>query len=236
MTTILLIESDLTLCDMLRYHLTREGYAFVEAHTASDGIALARSGSPDVILLAITLPDMPGMSCCQILRAESSVPMLLLAERADGADGIAGLDLGADDYVVKPLRLTEVLARLRAILRRIKAPAQETSLLGDHSQVQEVLQVEHIRVYPNSRRVFLGAQELQLGQKEFDLLVLLMRHRGWTVPRDLMLKQVWGHDHLDGIRTIDVHVRWLRQKIESNPAQPHYIHTVRGVGYRFTDA
>jgi DNA-binding response OmpR family regulator len=236
MTTILLIESDFTLCDMLRYHLTREGYAFVEAHTASDGIALARSGSPDVILLAITLPDMPGMSCCQILRAESSVPMLLLAERADGADGIVGLDLGADDYVVKPLRLTEVLARLRAILRRIKAPAQETSLLGDHSQVQEVLQVEHIRVYPNSRRVFLGAQELQLGQKEFDLLVLLMRHRGWTVPRDLMLKQVWGHDHLDGIRTIDVHVRWLRQKIESNPAQPHYIHTVRGVGYRFTDA
>jgi len=236
MTTILLIESDLTLCDMLRYHLTREGYAFVEAHTASDGIALARSGSPDVILLAITLADMPGMSCCQILRAESSVPMLLLAERADGADGIVGLDLGADDYVVKPLRLTEVLARLRAILRRIKAPAQETSLLGDHFQVQEVLQVEHIRVYPNSHRVFLGAQELQLGQKEFDLLVLLMRHRGWTVPRDLMLKQVWGHDHLDGIRTIDVHVRWLRQKIESNPAQPHYIHTVRGVGYRFTDA
>ena len=236
MTTILLIESDLILCEMLRYHLTREGYTLVEAHTASDGIALARTHSPDLILLTITLHDMPGMACCQILRAESSVPILLLAERVDGADGITGLDLGADDYVVKPLRLNEVLARLRAILRRIKAPIQEIALLGEHPQLQEVLQVEDLRVYPDSRRVFLCAQELQLGQKEFDLLVLLMRHRGWTVPRDLMLKQVWGHDHRDGIRTIDVHVRWLRKKIESNPAQPHYIHTVRGIGYRFTDA
>jgi len=234
MNTILLIESDSTLCDMLRYHLTREGYTLIEAHTAADGIALARSRAPDLILLAITLRDMPGMSCCQILRTESNVPILLLAERADGADGIAGLDLGADDYVIKPLRLNELLARSRAILRRIKAPTQETALLGEHPQ--EILQVEDLRVYTASRRVFLGTQELQLGQKEFDLLVLLMRHRGWTVPRDLMLKQVWGHDHLDGMRTIDVHVRWLRKKIESNPAQPHYIHTVRGVGYRFTDA
>lgn len=236
MTTILLIESDSTLCDMLRYHLTREGYTFVEAQTAADGIALARSRSPDLILLAMTLRDMPGISCCQILRTEGSVPILLLAERVDGADGIAGLDLGADDYVIKPLRLSEVLARLRAILRRLKAPAQEKALPGAHPHVQEVLQVDSLQVYPASRRVFLGAQELQLGQKEFDLLVLLMRHRGWIVPRDLMLKQVWGHNHLDGIRTIDVHIRWLRQKIESNPAQPHYIHTVRGIGYRFTDA
>lgn len=236
MTTILLIESDLTLCDMLRYHLTREGYALVEAHSGATGIALARSESPDLIVLAIALDDMPGMSCCQILRTESSVPILLLAERADGADGITGLDLGADDYVLKPIRLNEVLARLRALLRRVNVPAQETALLQEHSHVQELLQADDIRVYPRSRRVFLGEQELQLGQKEFDLLVLLMRHRGWTVPRDLMLKQVWGHDHLDGIRTIDVHVRWLRQKIESNPAQPHYIHTVRGIGYRFTDA
>jgi DNA-binding response OmpR family regulator len=234
MTTILLIESDSTLCDMLRYHLTREGYTLIEAHTAADGIALARSRALDLILLAITLRDMPGMSCCQILRIQSNVPILLLAERADGADGIAGLDLGADDYVIKPLRLNELLARSRAILRRIKAPTQETALPGEHPQ--EILQVEDLRVYPASRRVFLGTQELQLGQKEFDLLVLLMRHRGWTVPRDLMLKQVWGHDHLEGIRTIDVHVRWLRKKIETNPAQPHYIHTVRGVGYRFTDA
>jgi DNA-binding response OmpR family regulator len=235
MTTILLIESDITLCDLLRYHLTREGYTFVEAHSGSDGIARARSSSPDLVLLAVALNDMPGMSCCQILRAESSIPILLLADRADGADGIAGLDLGADDYVVKPIRLNEVLARLRALLRRIKLPAQETAFLKEHAHVQEVLHVDDIRVYPSSRRVFLGEQELQLGQKEFDLLVLLMRHRGWTVPRDLMLKQVWGHDHLDGIRTIDVHVRWLRQKIETNPAQPHYIHTVRGIGYRFTD-
>src|SRR6266498_1652862 len=167
MTTILLIESDLTLCDMLRYHLAREGYTFVEAHTASDGIALTRSDPPDLILLAITLDDMPGMSCCQILRTESSVPILLLAERADGADGIMGLDLGADDYVVKPLRLSEVLARLRAVLRRSKAPVQESSPLRERLQVQEVLIVEDLRVYPDSRRVFLGMQELQLAQKEF---------------------------------------------------------------------
>jgi DNA-binding response OmpR family regulator len=236
MTTILLIESDTTLCEVLRYHLTRESYIFIEAQSASGGIALARSHAPDLILLAMTLRDMPGMECCQILRSESSVPIVLLAERADGADGILGLDLGADDYVIKPLRLTEVLARLRSILRRSKAPPQAAALVGEHLHVQEVLQAEALRVYPASRRVFLGAQELQLGQKEFDLLVLLMRHRGWTVPRDLMLKQVWGHDHRDGIRTIDVHVRWLRQKIEANPAQPHYIHTVRGIGYRFTDA
>ena len=236
MTTILLIESDATLCDMLRYHLTREGYTLIAAQTAADGIALARSRAPDLILLAMTLRDMPGMSCCLILRTETSVPMLLLAERTDGADGIAGLDLGADDYVVKPLRLSEVLARMRALLRRFKAPAPAPALLGAHAHAQEVLQVDRIQVYPASRRVFLGTQELHLGQKEFDLLVLLMRHRGWIVPRDLMLKQVWGHDHLDGIRTIDVHIRWLRQKIEANPAQPHYIHTVRGIGYRFTDA
>jgi DNA-binding response OmpR family regulator len=221
---------------MLRYQLTREGYTLLEAHTGAEGIALARGQAPDLILLAISLRDMPGMACCQALRAESGVPILLLAERADGADGILGLDLGADDYAIKPLRLNEVLARLRALLRRSNAPAQETAAPGEHTNVQEVLQVEDLRVYPEARRAFLGAQELQLGQKEFDLLVLLMRHRGWTVPRDLMLKQVWGHDHLDGIRTIDVHVRWLRKKIEANPARPHYIHTVRGVGYRFTDA
>jgi len=236
MTTVLLIESDATLCAMLRYHLTHERYTLQEAHTGSEGLELVRGGPPDLILLAITLPDMPGMSCCQLLRAESAVPIVLLAERPDGADGIAGLDLGADDYVVKPLRLSEVLARMRAVLRRSKAPVQESSPLRERLQVQEVLIVEDLRGYPDSRRVFLGTQELQLAQKEFDLLVVLMRHRGWTVPRDLLLKQIWGHDHLDGIRTVDVHIRWLRMKIESNPAQPHYIHTVRGVGYRFMDA
>jgi two-component system alkaline phosphatase synthesis response regulator PhoP len=171
------------------------------------------------------------MACAQILRAESDVSILLLAERPDGSDGIAGLELGADDYVLKPVRLTELLARIRARLRRgrVEAPAASAPPLN------AILVAGDIRIYPESRRVFRGTREISLAHKEFDLLSTLVRYRGCTLTREMLLRGVWGQSPPDAVRTVDVHIRWLRTKIEDDPASPALITTVRGVGYRFAD-
>jgi DNA-binding response OmpR family regulator len=182
-----------------------------------------------MVLIDMRLPDISGSACAQILRAESDVPIMLLAERPDGSDGIAGLELGADDYVLKPVRLAELLARLRARLRRMPraAPAQPP--------LNEALTAGDMRVYPESRRAFRGSREILLSQKEFDLLATLVRYRGCALTREMLLRGVWGQSQPDAVRTVDVHICWLRTKVEDDPANPALITTVRGVGYRFAD-
>jgi DNA-binding response OmpR family regulator len=161
------------------------------------------------------------------LRQESDMPILMLTARQDEVDRIAGLELGADDYVIKPFSLGELLARVRAILRRSdRQPA---------GVEREVLAADQLKVDTGSRRVFRAGEEIALAQKEFDLLVCLMRNRGMALSRDLLLERVWGYDFPGDSRTVDVHVRWLREKIELDPSKPHYIQTVRGIGYRFND-
>ncbi len=225
MPTILLVEDENTLAETLRYNLEREGYVVLLAHDGVQGLELARREQPGLLILDIMLPRLDGFSVCRILRQESDIPMIMLTARQDEVDRIAGLELGADDYVTKPFSLGELLARVRAILRRAERQP--------HSSNREVLEAGLLRVDTSSRRAWRDSDELSLPQKEFDLLTCLIRNRGIALSRDLLLERVWGLDFLGDSRTVDVHIRWLREKIEPDPARPRYIQTVRGVGYRF---
>lgn len=224
MSTILLVEDDPILSETLRYNLEREGYAVINAQDGVVGLERARRDQPDMVILDVMLPRLDGFSICRILRQESEVPILILTARQDEIDRIAGLELGADDYVAKPFSLGELLARVRAIMRRSDRRI---------SMLREVLDAGAIRLDTGSRRAWRGNVELNLSQKEFDLLACLMRNRGIALSRDVLLERVWGYDFLGDSRTVDVHIRWLREKVEPDPGKPTYIQTVRGIGYRF---
>jgi DNA-binding response OmpR family regulator len=224
MPTILLVEDDATLSETLRYNLEREGYTVIMANDGVQGLDRARRDQPDLIILDIMLPRLDGFSVCRILRQESAVPILMLTARQDEVDRIAGLELGADDYVAKPFSLGELLARVRAIMRRTDRQPLTN---------REVLDAGALRVDTGSRRAWRDGGELNLSQKEFDLLTCLIRNRGMALSRDVLLERVWGFDFLGDSRTVDVHIRWLREKVEPDPSRPVYIQTVRGVGYRF---
>jgi DNA-binding response OmpR family regulator len=231
MNSILLIEDDATLAETLRYNLEREGYSVLAAGDGIQGLELARREYPDLIILDVMLPRLDGFSICRILRQETNVPIIMLTARQDEVDRIAGLELGADDYVSKPFSLGELLARVRAILRRAERRSGNGSDNG--SSNRELLEAGELRIDAKSRRAWRNNCELNLPQKEFDLLTCLMRNHGIALSRDLLLERVWGFDFLGDSRTVDVHIRWLREKIEPDPAAPRYIQTVRGVGYRF---
>jgi DNA-binding response OmpR family regulator len=222
MTTILIVEDDAVVRDTLALNLRAEGYA---VHTVEDGeaaLALADELKPDLVVLDVMLPKLDGLSVCRILRRRSQVPIILLTARGTEADKIVGLETGADDYIVKPFSLGEFLARVRAALRR-----------GAVATATDELSSGNLRVDLITRRAYLGENELQLAPKEFDLLATLMRHADAVLTRDLLLTRVWGDDYLGDTRTVDVHIRWLRQKIEEDPSHPARIVTLRGVGYRF---
>jgi DNA-binding response OmpR family regulator len=224
MPTILLVEDEMTLSETLRYNLEREGYSVLVASDGVQGLELARRERPDLVILDVMLPRLDGFSVCRILRQESDVSILMLTARQDEVDRIAGLELGADDYVSKPFSLGELLARVRAIMRRTDRK------LSDN---REVLDAGLLRVDTGSRRVWRDSAELTLSQKEFDLLTCLIRNRGMALTRDVLLERVWGYDFPGDSRTVDVHIRWLREKVEPDPGKPIYIQTVRGIGYRF---
>ncbi|HHY50693.1 MAG TPA: response regulator transcription factor [Alphaproteobacteria bacterium] len=224
MPTILLVEDDPTLAEVLRYNFEREGYTVISAADGVEGLDRARRHQPDLVVLDVMLPRLDGFSVCRILRQESSVPILMLTARQDEIDRIAGLELGADDYVAKPFSFGELLARVRAVMRRT-----ERQPVGG----REVLEAGALRVDTGSRRAWRDGGELTMAQKEFDLLVCLMRNRGMALSRDVLLERVWGYDFVGDSRTVDVHIRWLREKVEPDPSRPVYIQTVRGIGYRF---
>lgn len=225
MPTILLIEDNPTLSETLRYNLEREGYVVLLAEDGIHALEIVHQEKPDLLVLDIMLPRLDGFSVCRILRQESDIPIIMLTARQDEVDRIAGLELGADDYVTKPFSLGELLARIRAILRR----TERRPIAGN----REILHAGSLSVDTKSRRAWREGNELALPQKEFDLLACLVRNRGIALSRDLLLERVWGFDFMGDSRTIDVHIRWLRGKIETDPAHPRYIQTVRGVGYRF---
>jgi DNA-binding response OmpR family regulator len=220
--SILIVEDDETLQETLAYNLEREGYTVLAAIDGPTGLELARTQSPDLIILDIMLPELDGLSVCRILRRELDVPIIMLTARSSEVDKIIGLDSGADDYITKPFSLGEFLARIRAALRRKpKATAPEQLQSGD-------LTLDLV-----GRKTYKGEELLNLSHKEFDLLAELMRNQGLVLSRDLLLTKVWGYDYIGESRTVDVHVRWLREKIEEEPSKPKRITTVRSIGYRF---
>ena len=219
--SILVVEDETTLRETLAYNLKREGYEVTASGDGGEALELARDNAFDLIVLDVMLPTLDGLSIVRILRKEQRTPIILLTARSGEVDRIMGLETGADDYVVKPFSLGELLARVRAVLRR-SAPETTTRLeTGD-------LSLDLI-----GRKAYRGEQELRLSYKEFDLLAALIRNTGTALSRERLLQQVWGYDYPGDTRTVDVHIRWLREKIEEDAAEPKRIVTVRGVGYRF---
>lgn len=223
MERLLLVEDDDTVRETLALNLRAAGYEVETAADGEHGLVLAQSADFDLLILDVMLPKLDGLTVCRIVRQESDVPIILLTARGTETDKIVGLETGADDYVVKPFSLGEFMARVRAALRR-----------GRSSRPQnDSLTAGELALEPVGRRVRLGDHELQLAPREFDLLAVLMRNQGAVLSRDLLLSSVWGDDFVGDSRTVDVHIRWLREKIEEDPSAPRWITTVRGVGYRF---
>jgi len=228
---ILIVEDETTLQEALAYNLIRQGYQVESAGDGQVALKLARETQPDLIVLDIMLPVLDGFEVVRILRQEMNTPVLILTARDDEIDRVIGLELGADDYLTKPFSMREFLARVKAQLRRVRMIREERG--QETTLVKEILQFDNLSVDLIRREVRLDNDPLALKPKEFDLLLFLARHRGQVLSRDLILERVWGWEFSGGSRTVDVHVRWLREKIELDPADPRRIVTVRGSGYRF---
>ncbi len=220
--TVLLVDDEPTLVATLKYNLQHEGYRVVTAGDGEKAITLARAERPDLMVLDLMLPVIDGLEVCRILRREMSLPILMLTARADEVDKVVGLEIGADDYVTKPFSTRELLARVRALLRRTTTESDD-----------EVLVSGDLRVDMKRREVSRGDLPLELKPKEMELLIHFMHNKGRAFTREQLLREVWGYDFYGDSRTVDVHISWLREKIEQQPGKPVRILTVRGVGYRF---
>lgn len=228
---ILIVEDEPALQETLSYNLARQGYSVEVAGDGITAIDLARRIHPDLLVLDIMLPGLDGFEVCRILRQEMNVPIIMLTARDDEIDRVVGLEVGADDYITKPFSMREFLARVKAHLRRVRMIREEMDT--EVSLPNEVLHFGNLTLDLSRREVLLEGNSLPVKPKEFDLLLFLVRNRGQVLSRDLILERVWGWEFSGGSRTVDVHIRWLREKIETSPAEPHRIVTVRGAGYRF---
>ncbi|MBA2776447.1 MAG: response regulator transcription factor [Chloroflexia bacterium] len=244
-TRVLVVDDEPNIREMIAINLQREGLQVVFAEDGHEAIEAARAHEPDLIVLDIMMPGIDGFQVCRTIREESTVPILLLSARGEEIDRIVGLELGADDFLVKPFAMRELVARVRAMLRRARmasangpdeAPIDPGSGIGLKSQVfaqHQTINAGDVTIDTARREATLGGTVLALKPKEFDLLVYFARHPGIVLTRDALLREVWGYDFPVDTRTVDVHVRWLRQKIEQDPSLPLRIQTMRGHGYRF---
>jgi DNA-binding response OmpR family regulator len=232
---ILVVEDEPSLQETLVYNLKRQGYAVEAAGDGQLALEAARRSKPDLVVLDILLPGLDGFEVCKLLRQESSVPILMLTARDDEIDRVVGLEVGADDYLTKPFSMRELLARVKAQLRRtqlVRAELEKVQAAEDGPTLA-TLSFGELVINQGRREVTLAGQVLALKPQEYDLLVFFAEHRGQMLSREFILERVWGWDYIGDSRTVDVHVRWLRQKLEKNPASPERIVTVRGGGYRF---
>ncbi|MCS7186121.1 MAG: response regulator transcription factor [Armatimonadetes bacterium] len=224
---ILIVEDELPLAQAIAYALKREGFQVRTASDGQEGLRLALTEKPDLVILDLMLPKLDGWEVCRTLRAKSKVPILILTARGEEQEKVLGLELGADDYVVKPFSMRELIARVRALLRRAKMVA--------FGEEPEVLQSGNLTIYVSEHRVELDGKELTLAPREFALLKVLMLNKGRVLSREQLLELAWGQSEFIDQHTVDVHVHWLREKIEPDPKNPRRIVTVRGVGYRFVE-
>jgi DNA-binding response OmpR family regulator len=232
--TVLVVEDETALRETLAYNLKKEGY---QVEAVGDGrIALdsARRLHPDLIVLDIMLPGLDGFEVCRILRKEMTTPILMLTARDDEIDRVVGLEVGADDYLTKPFSMRELMARVKAQLRRARLIQDEMEKKHlSEPAAQDVLTFDNLAVNRTRREVLLNGEPIQLKPQEYQLLLFFAEHRSQMLSREFILERVWGWDFIGDSRTVDVHVRWLRQKIEADAANPVRIVTVRGGGYRF---
>jgi two-component system OmpR family response regulator len=227
---ILIVEDDDTLLSVLKYNLKKEGYQVLTAKDGLLGLETSRREKPDLVILDWMLPKMDGLEVCRILRKEMTIPILMLTAKTEEIDKVLGLEMGADDYMTKPFSIRELIARIHAIFRRTEM-AQPSS--STETKLSQVINVGDIEIDISRHSVKNRGKNLELTPKEFDLLVYLVRNHGQVFNREALLSKVWGYDFAGDTRTVDVHIRWLREKIEKNPETPTHLLTVRGVGYKF---
>ena len=227
----LVVEDDAAIRDALEYNLAREGYAVESVGDGVAALAAIRKKEPDLVVLDLMLPEMDGFDVTRTLRQESNVPILMLTARDDEIDRVLGLELGADDYLTKPFSMRELLARVKAMLRRVRMGAEDNQAKGRSGS--ELLTSGNLEIDQIRHEARMDGDVLELKPKEYDLLAFLVQHPGQVLSRDQLLEEVWGWEFTGGSRTVDVHVRWLRSKIEPDADDPVRIVTVRGVGYRF---
>ena len=227
---VLAVEDDSTLLGVIKYNLVKEGYGAITASDGAQAIEAARKEHPDLVILDVMLPKLDGLEVCRILRRESNIPIIMLTARSEEIDKVVGLEIGADDYMTKPFSVKELMARVKALLRRAEMAQQRSAATVAQSLV---IREGELAVDVERHAVSLSGAAIELTPKEFDLLVFLMKNKNRVMSRDYLLEKVWGYDFAGDTRTVDVHIRWLRQKIESDPADPKRLITVRGVGYKF---
>jgi DNA-binding response OmpR family regulator len=232
MPNILVVEDDTSLRETLAYNLSRQEYSVQAVGDGLTALETARKIHPDLILLDLMLPKLDGIEVCRILRQEMNIPIIMLTARDDEIDRVIGLEIGADDYITKPFSMRELIARVKAHLRRERLIREEVSSQQEVAS-GEVLTFGNLAINLIRREVLLDNVPIALKPKEFDLLLFLVQHRRQALSRQFLLERVWGWEFSGGTRTVDVHVHWLREKIEADPSNPSRIVTVRGSGYSF---
>lgn len=233
MPTVLVIDDEDNIVQLIKYNLEKENYRVLTAQDGPAGLAMASGNPPDLIILDVMLPGRDGLDVCRTLKARpqtAPVPIIMISARAEDIDKILGLEMGADDYVTKPFSPRELVARVKAALRRLEY-IKDAGQPGSYKE----LHFNNLIIRPEKYEAELGGNKLNLSPKEFEILEILASNPGRVFSRDLLLEKVWGFNELRETRTVDVHIRYLRQKIEADPARPVYIETVRGIGYRFND-
>ena len=221
---VLVVDDEQPIVEALAYNLKKEGFRVLTAGDAEQCLEVARRDQPDLIILDVMLPSASGFDVCRMLRKQGNIPIIMLTARADATDRVVGLELGADDYVTKPFNMRELMARVKGVLRR----ASPQDLL------EQSVQSGNLTIDPNRFEVRIGTRPVALSPKEFELLRFLATHPGQVFSRQVLLDRVWGAEAYVEERTVDVHIRWLREKVEEDPSQPRRLLTVRGIGYKFS--
>lgn len=233
---ILVVDDEISLLETLAYNLKKQGYEVEMAGDGPTAVELARSSRPDLIVLDIMLPGMDGFEVCREIRKEMNTPVLMLTARDDEIDRVVGLEVGADDYLTKPFSMRELMARVKALLRRVRLIREELTTATPQAEPPapaNLMTFDQLVIDQSRHEVRFTGQPVALKPKEYELLVYLALHRGVVLSRDHILEHVWGWDYTGDSRTVDVHIRWLREKIEDDPSNPTRLVTVRGAGYRF---
>lgn len=226
--TVLVVEDEVNLLEAVKYNLDKEGYRVLTASDGERGLDIARESMPSIVILDLMLPKLDGLQVCQLLRRDTDIPILMLTAKTEEIDRVVGLEMGADDYVTKPFSMRELMARVKALIRRSRLIPSAT--VGG---VPKVLIADNLAMDLSAHEVMLDGETLALKPREFELLEILVSNKNKVFTREQILRMFWGHDYVGDIRTVDVHVRWLREKIEVDPSKPRRIITVRGMGYRF---
>jgi len=230
---ILVVDDEVSLQETVAYSLKKEGYIVEIAGDGNKGLELARSSKPDLIILDVMLPGMDGFEVCRTLRHETNIPVLMLTARDDEIDRVVGLEVGADDYLVKPFSMRELIARVKALLRRVRLMREEADTNNQEGFQPKLMTFGNLVIDMTRREVRLNGQVVPCKPKEYELLTFMGQHKGRVLTRELILERVWGWGFVGDSRTVDVHIRWLREKVEEVPDKPQRIITVRGAGYRF---